>query len=319
MESSARISVDLSIGTRRTEFQSRVAAELWLNIAGKDFRLVGKTVKIGRSSENDIVLDDKSVSRYHALLTITPTQVILEDLKSRNGIRVNGAAIRRAELKDRDQVRIGDLEGLFFHRLRAAGSNKASAWISKLSEMGFDKITPLFELGKSRAVIERLEAGKLLLDRFNRLEKKRKMMIIAIGAAALLTAFNFLSSPSRSLTNASSTNEERAQVVDKPVDRRAFDRCLEYEDLGNYRQAVGCLKALSFTPDVQSALERVKKLQDELSQRRYEEALRAFDNYYYDIAIQKWQEVLLIADEGSKFRIDSMRGIQSAEERKKLR
>lgn len=309
MESSARLPIDLPVATRRTEFQTRVAAESWLNIAGKEFRLVGKTIRIGRSQENDIVIDDKSVSRYHALLTLTPEKIILEDLKSRNGVRVNGAAIRRAELKDNDRVRIGDLDGVFFQRAKVSAVKQASAFVSKVSELGLEKLSPF---------MSRVQAHPMY-EKFNRLEPKKKVMVIAAAVAVLFSAGNILIPKSSSLSNSMATASEATHAVEKPLDRRAFERCLEAEDLGNFRQATACLKALPFTSDVQSALERVKTQQEELSQKRYEEGVRAFDNYYYDIAIQKWQEVLLIADDGSKFRFDSFKGIQSAEERKKTR
>ena len=42
----------------------------------------------------DIVFHDTSVSRQHAKITVTPEETLLiEDLKSRNGILINGAAI----------------------------------------------------------------------------------------------------------------------------------------------------------------------------------------------------------------------------------
>src|SRR5258708_7903286 len=89
-----------------TQFQSKAASELWLNIAGRDYRLVGKSIRIGRAPDNDIVVDHKSCSRYHALITLQNNQVIIEDLKSRNGVKVNSAPIRIAELKGSDQIRV---------------------------------------------------------------------------------------------------------------------------------------------------------------------------------------------------------------------
>jgi hypothetical protein len=306
MESSARLPM---VATRRTEFHTRVAAELWLNIAGKDFRLVGKTIRIGRSIENDIVIDDKSVSRYHALLTVTANKIILEDLKSRNGIRVNGASVRRAELKDNDQVRVGDLNGLFFQRAKVSAAKQAGAFVSKVSEISYDRLSPV--LGKIRS--------HPVFEKFNRLEFKLKIAVVSGIALGLLMIGSLLTSHSKISVSPSLASNSGEQIVNLPLDRRSFEKCLELEDLGNFRQATACLKALPFTVDVQSSLERVKKQQDELSERRYEEGVRAFDNYYYDIAIQKWQEVLLISDDGSKYRFDAVRGIQSAEERKKLR
>jgi uncharacterized protein YraI len=62
--------------------------------AGKGFSLTNQSLTIGRASNNDVVLDDKSVSLYHARLFQQEGQVILEDLGSANTTtQVNGAPI----------------------------------------------------------------------------------------------------------------------------------------------------------------------------------------------------------------------------------
>ncbi|HTM23283.1 MAG TPA: FHA domain-containing protein, partial [Kofleriaceae bacterium] len=50
------------------------------------------SVTLGRAEDNDIRLDDPSVSRHHARLTVGPP-LRLEDLGSRNGVRVRGQAL----------------------------------------------------------------------------------------------------------------------------------------------------------------------------------------------------------------------------------
>jgi type II secretory pathway predicted ATPase ExeA len=70
----------------------------------------GTTVTLGRSRENAIVLDDPSVSRRHADLSVSPEQVALRDLKSRNGVQVNGVPRREATLQAGDRIKIGAVE-----------------------------------------------------------------------------------------------------------------------------------------------------------------------------------------------------------------
>ena len=62
---------------------------------------------IGRSKENDLMLDDALVSRMHATLRQEGTDYILEDEKSRNGVFVNGKTISRVKLSDGDKIQIG--------------------------------------------------------------------------------------------------------------------------------------------------------------------------------------------------------------------
>ena len=76
----------------------------------------GAVVRIGRAPDNDIVLDDLVVSRYHAELRGSPqTGFELTDLGSFNGTFVNGNLADRARLGEGDVVSVGH------HRLRLIG------------------------------------------------------------------------------------------------------------------------------------------------------------------------------------------------------
>lgn len=67
----------------------------------------GETL-IGRSPKCEIVLDDPLVSRTHARLVVNRGAVTVEDLKSANGVLVNGEALMRARvLQSGDRVVIG--------------------------------------------------------------------------------------------------------------------------------------------------------------------------------------------------------------------
>ena len=68
---------------------------------------------IGRTAENDIQLDSRFVSRHHAHLTVGHKSVVIEDLKSTNGIYFGGRRVRRKTLKDGDAVVIGEHELLY--------------------------------------------------------------------------------------------------------------------------------------------------------------------------------------------------------------
>lgn len=76
--------------------------------------LGGPVVRIGRSDLCHITLDDALVSREHAVIRLSSTAAHIRDLKSRNGVLVNGARIQtEVVLKDRDRVRIGAQEMVF--------------------------------------------------------------------------------------------------------------------------------------------------------------------------------------------------------------
>ncbi len=64
-------------------------------------------VSIGREDENTIRLNDERVSRFHAKLQEDAGRIILTDLDSTNGTRVNGRPVQMRVLKPGDQVTIG--------------------------------------------------------------------------------------------------------------------------------------------------------------------------------------------------------------------
>jgi pSer/pThr/pTyr-binding forkhead associated (FHA) protein len=82
-------------------------------------------ISIGRSAQNDIVIDSLLVSRSHARLECARGQCAVEDLGSANGVFVNGRRVSRAVLSPGDQLRLGDVELMF----QAAGAAQAQAWL----------------------------------------------------------------------------------------------------------------------------------------------------------------------------------------------
>jgi len=65
-------------------------------------------VAVGRMSECDIVLNDSNVSRRHAEIRPTPDGFALVDLGSTNGSRVNGVRVVQRDLRDGDEITIGN-------------------------------------------------------------------------------------------------------------------------------------------------------------------------------------------------------------------
>jgi len=62
---------------------------------------------LGQASSCAIQLKDPHVSRKHIALTATPTHLLLVDLGSTNGTRVNGVVVREARLRGGETVSIG--------------------------------------------------------------------------------------------------------------------------------------------------------------------------------------------------------------------
>jgi Inner membrane component of T3SS, cytoplasmic domain/Tetratricopeptide repeat len=58
-----------------------------------EIHLSGNPVRIGRDSHNDLVLNDKSVTRFHAEVRPDGDNFVIVDLKSRNGVWIKGKQI----------------------------------------------------------------------------------------------------------------------------------------------------------------------------------------------------------------------------------
>src|SRR5215472_7680585 len=71
------------------------------------FNLSKPEASIGRSNENDIVLNDFSVSRRHAYLRRENGAWVIYDNQSTNGVRVNDKLVPKSPVADGDQAVIG--------------------------------------------------------------------------------------------------------------------------------------------------------------------------------------------------------------------
>jgi hypothetical protein len=76
--------------------------------AGEHFSPQAERTTIGRSPDNDIFLDDVTVSRKHAVLSQNGNEFLIEDLGSLNGTFVNRRRIESpTRLESGDEVQIG--------------------------------------------------------------------------------------------------------------------------------------------------------------------------------------------------------------------
>ncbi len=70
-------------------------------------------LRIGRGIGADVVLEDRSVSRRHAVITCRDGEVVLLDDRSLNGVWVNGERVGQATLRDGDAIAVGDVQMRF--------------------------------------------------------------------------------------------------------------------------------------------------------------------------------------------------------------
>jgi hypothetical protein len=74
---------------------------------GRVFANVPTPVTIGREEGNTIQLNDERISRYHLKLQDDKDKIVLTDLESTNGTKVNGEDIQVRIVRDGDMIAVG--------------------------------------------------------------------------------------------------------------------------------------------------------------------------------------------------------------------
>jgi pSer/pThr/pTyr-binding forkhead associated (FHA) protein len=74
---------------------------------------MGTSTRIGRATDNDIVVSDASVSRHHASIEYRNGSFVLRDLGSQNGTWLGGQRVTEAPLGGGDALRLGDASFTF--------------------------------------------------------------------------------------------------------------------------------------------------------------------------------------------------------------
>ena len=71
---------------------------------------MGGRLRIGKASDNDLVLSDDTVSRHHCELIRSPEGIHIRDLDSTNGTRVDGTRVREATVQPGSVLKVGEVE-----------------------------------------------------------------------------------------------------------------------------------------------------------------------------------------------------------------
>ena len=133
---------------------------------------------IGRAADCQLSLDDPLVSRNHATLTVTADAVIVADLGSRNGVRVNGSRIEgKKKLVHGDQIAIGGQDMVVMSRRDIAADTLIQAPTQRVATFGLLGILADKALAMGRGD----EAEKLLAEQLDQVlaDAQRGVNVVA--------------------------------------------------------------------------------------------------------------------------------------------
>ena len=85
---------------------------------GQTFELATPEITIGRDPSSDVFLNDMTVSRHHAKISISGNVATVVDLGSLNGTWVDGAIVNSSALADGSTIQVGTFR-MVYHTVRA--------------------------------------------------------------------------------------------------------------------------------------------------------------------------------------------------------
>jgi adenylate cyclase len=174
------------------------------------FDLVKDEAAIGRSTDNDIVLNDFSVSRRHAYLRKEKDAWVLHDNQSTNGIRVNDRQVPQSTVRDGDLATVGTFQLRFREQVAEPaptdkrGLDSTATCIRPIAEFNLD-----FGLEKSVDLVPETTGHK-------------KRVVLDVGYKNKV--FEILVQVAKALISADDVNSVLEKVMDLifeylPVDR----------------------------------------------------------------------------------------------------
>jgi pSer/pThr/pTyr-binding forkhead associated (FHA) protein/exonuclease VII small subunit len=282
---------------------------------------VGSRFTIGRDATNAIVLTSPFVSKAHAQLEYLDGRYVIEDLKSVNGTKVNGAPVQVYAVTPGDVIEIGDLRLAFVDRAAKAPTRPARSTGRAKNR------TP----AQADGVASASGRGKTL-----RLAAVALATLVVTGGVMTMIVRSGRESPStpvaetvprptkpRDVTGPMTPNPEAIRAVEAAAARAGvrvtdalYDEGLAQLKGGRYRQAAQLFAAvLERDRTNQSARARLEDMLVEI-ERAIEDHLaradRAFGELRYDDAIVEWQKVTELTSHGDPRLAAAHAGIKRA-------
>lgn len=94
--------------------------------SGTTISVTGRPLTLGRRQDNDIVVDESTVSRRHALIMETPQGMVVRDLSTTNGTFVNNKKVGQGEqlLNHGDLIKLAGSDVTFVFHMEPSATQK---------------------------------------------------------------------------------------------------------------------------------------------------------------------------------------------------
>lgn len=115
-------------------------------LIGKQWSIEKPTMNIGRSPDSHIFVEDRSVSKKHAVVTLNGTDVMVEDVGSTNGTEVAGEKLspnNKRKLLNNEQIKVGSV----IFKFLARGNIESVSTKATFDKSQIDPLTQIFNKG----------------------------------------------------------------------------------------------------------------------------------------------------------------------------
>jgi len=216
------------------------------NFARQEFPLDKAAVVIGRTDDNDVVLNHRSISRHHAKIVREGEHFHIVDMQSANGVRVNGEEYGKVELRKGDQIDLGHVRLIFVPpgqdidiRDKIVDLDRKGAPVVAIVTLALLLLgaggAAFWWYNRPAPVDAESDAAKLLVDVDSDMQNRR-------WAEAIAKSNRVISNPAVSAKTRESATVRRARADQESRVQPTYDRFVNSGD--NYDQALALYREI---------------------------------------------------------------------------
>ncbi len=190
------------------------------NLGGETYLLSRREIIIGRTDENDVVVNHRSISRNHAKIVVRDGAFTVIDLASSNGVRVNGEPFGTVTLVNGDIIELGHVKMRFV----APGEDYV------FTPADIDDVSDASSTSTVRLVIIALVLAAIAVGTFFAVRKGgNRGPTATVSAPSLSTAGSTAARPHEAVDVGSLVSEGELHVASQRWSeaQRVFDRALQ--------------------------------------------------------------------------------------------